>query len=161
MKNDMKNEQAVSPVIATILMVAITVVLAGVLYVWANSLAADQPESGTRNSYTADDAAASTSGATDDTLMSVRWQHAEDDLNWAFVVMKLSVGDSTYDCSTAGDQECSIAQDGNDDALWETGEFLTLSESGENIAGASATTIDLYVTYRGTAVAGDDSVTVS
>ena len=52
MKNEMKNEQAVSPVIATILMVAITVVLAGVLYVWANSLAADQPESGTRNSYT-------------------------------------------------------------------------------------------------------------
>jgi len=161
MKNDMKNEQAVSPVIATILMVAITVVLAGVLYVWANSLAADQPESGTRNSYTADDAAADTSEATDDTLMSVRWQHAEDDLNWAFVVMKLSVGDSTFDCSTAGDQECSIAQDGNDDALWETGEFLTLSESGSDIAGDSATTIDLYVTYRGTAVAGDDSVTVS
>ena len=161
MKNDMKNEQAVSPVIATILMVAITVVLAGVLYVWANSLAADQPESGTRNSYTADDASAQTSSATDDALISVRWQHAEDDLNWAFVVMKLSVGDSTYDCSTAGDQECSIAQDGNDDALWETGEFLTLSESGENIAGSSATTIDLYVTYRGTAVAGDDSGTVS
>mgnify|MGYP003316971444 CR=1 FL=1 len=71
MKNDMKNEQAVSPVIATILMVAITVVLAGVLYVWANSLAADQPESGTRNSYTADDAAASTSSATDDVLISI------------------------------------------------------------------------------------------
>ena len=74
--------------------------------------------------------------------------------------MKLSVGDSTYDCSTAGDQECSIAQDGNDDALWETGEFLTLSESGSDIANG-ATTIDLYVTYRGTAVAGDDSVSVS
>ena len=160
MKNDMKNEQAVSPVIATILMVAITVVLAGVLYVWANSLAADQPESGTRNSYTADDASASTSGATDDVLISVRWQHAEDDLNWAFVVMKLSVGDSTYDCSTAGDQECSIAQDGNDDALWETGEFLTLSESGSDIA-SGATTIDMYVTYRGTAVAGEDTVQVS
>ena len=160
MKNDMKNEQAVSPVIATILMVAITVVLAGVLYVWANSLAADQPESGTRNSYTADDADASTTAGTDDVLISVRWQHAEDDLNWAFVVMKLSVGDSTFDCSTAGDQECSIAQDGNDDALWETGEFLTLSESGSDIANG-ATTIDLYVTYRGTAVAGDDSVSVS
>ena len=160
MKNDMKNEQAVSPVIATILMVAITVVLAGVLYVWANSLAADQPESGTRNSYTADDAAASTSSATDDVLISVRWQHAEDDLNWAFVVMKLSVGDSTYDCSTAGDQECSIGQDGSDDALWETGEFLTLSESGSDIA-SGATTIDMYVTYRGTAVAGEDTVQVS
>jgi len=33
------DEQAVSPVIATILMVAITVVLSGVLYVWASSLA--------------------------------------------------------------------------------------------------------------------------
>ena len=160
MKNDMKNEQAVSPVIATILMVAITVVLAGVLYVWANSLAADQPESGTRNSYTATDATASTSAADDDTLMRITWQHAEDDLNWAFVVMKLSVGDSTYDCSTAGDQECSIGQDGSDDALWETGEFLTLSESGSDIA-SGATTIDMYVTYRGTAVAGEDTVQVS
>ena len=160
MKNDMKNEQAVSPVIATILMVAITVVLAGVLYVWANSLAADQPESGTRNSYTADDAAASTSASTDDTLMSIRWQHAEDDLNWAFVVMKLSVGDNTYDCSTDGSEECSIGQDGSDDSVWETGEFLMLSESGTDIAN-SATTIDMYVTYRGTAVAGSDDVSVA
>ena len=141
-------------------MVAITVVLAGVLYVWANSLAADQPESGTRNSYTADDAAASTSGATDDTLMSVRWQHAEDDLNWAFVVMKLSVGDNTYDCSTDGSEECSIGQDGSDDSVWETGEFLILSESGSDIANG-ATTIDMYVTYRGTAVAGTGDVSVA
>lgn len=32
-------DKAVSPVIATILMVAITVVLSGVLYVWAANLA--------------------------------------------------------------------------------------------------------------------------
>ena len=160
MKNDMKNEQAVSPVIATILMVAITVVLAGVLYVWANSLAADQPESGTRNSYTADDASAQTSAADDDALISVRWQHAEDDLNWAFVVMKLSVGDNTYDCSTDGSEECSIGQDGSDDAFWETGEFLMLSESGSDIADG-ATSIDIYITYRGTAVAGSDEVSVA
>ena len=160
MKNDMKNEQAVSPVIATILMVAITVVLAGVLYVWANSLAADQPESGTRNSYTADDADAQTSGATDDALISVRWQHAEDDLNWAFVVMKLSVGDNTFDCSTDGNEECVIGQDGSDDSVWETGEFLILSESGSDIADG-ATDINMYVTYRGTAVAGSDDVSVA
>ena len=160
MKNEMKNEQAVSPVIATILMVAITVVLAGVLYVWANSLAADQPDSGTRNSYTAEDASASTSAADDDTLMRISWQHAEDDLNWAFVVMKLTVNDMSFDCGTGDWDECSIAQDGSDDALWETGEFLTLSENGANIADG-ATTIDLYVTYRGTAVAGSSSVTVA
>ena len=34
-----KNDEAVSPVIAIILMVAITVVLAGVLYMWVSSLA--------------------------------------------------------------------------------------------------------------------------
>ena len=39
MQNEKMNDEAVSPVIATILMVAITVVLAGVLYVWASSLA--------------------------------------------------------------------------------------------------------------------------
>ena len=37
MNNENRNDEAVSPVIATILMVAITVVLAGVLYVWASS----------------------------------------------------------------------------------------------------------------------------
>ena len=160
MKNEMKNEQAVSPVIATILMVAITVVLAGVLYVWANSLAADQPESGTRNSYTATDATASTSAADDDTLMRITWQHAEEDLNWAFVTMRLIVGNNTYYCSTAGDQECSISQDGYDDALWETGEFLTISESGSDIANG-ATYLGLWFTYRGTEIAGDEYVAVA
>jgi|TARA_B110000263_G_scaffold227375_1_gene219646 flagellin-like protein len=163
MKNEMKNEQAVSPVIATILMVAITVVLAGVLYVWANSLAADQPESGTRNSYTAEDSAASISAGTDDTLMSIRWQHAEDELNWAFVVMKLTVGDNTFDCSTDGTEECAIAQDGSDAGVWETGEFLTLSETVDICGGAGEVTcqVDLYVTYRGTAVAGTDNLALS
>ncbi len=41
-----RNEVAVSPVIATILMVAITVVLAAVLYVLVTSLIPDEPELG-------------------------------------------------------------------------------------------------------------------
>ncbi len=162
MKNDMKNEQAVSPVIATILMVAITVVLAGVLYVWANSLAADQPESGTRNSYTADNAEASATDNDDDVLISMRWQHAEDDLNWAFVVIKLSVGDNTFDCAPDASQECTIGQDGDDDSVWETDEFLLLTESGTDIAGhGGPTSIDIYVMYNGYIVAGDSSIVVS
>ena len=39
MKSMKKNDMGVSPVIAVILMVAITVVLAGVLYLWVSSLA--------------------------------------------------------------------------------------------------------------------------
>lgn len=108
MKNDMKNEQVVSFVIVIILMVVIIVVLVGVLYVWVNSFAVDQLESGICNSYIVDDAAVSTSGVDDDVLISVCWQYVEDDLNWVFVVMKLSVGDNIYDCFIDGIEECVI-----------------------------------------------------
>ena len=160
MKNEMKNEQAVSPVIATILMVAITVVLAGVLYVWANSLAADQPEAGTRNSYNAADADASMTANGGDTMMKIQWQHAEDDLNWAFVTIKVTVGDNSWDCAADG-ADCAIGQDGSDDSVWETSEFLTLSEGADNNICSASCTVDLYVTYRGTQVAGSDSVTIA
>jgi flagellin-like protein len=164
MKNEMKNEQAVSPVIATILMVAITVVLAGVLYVWANSLASDQPESGTRNSYTADDANAAISATDTDTLIQIRWQHAEDDLNWAFVIIKLTVGDNTHDCGIDGTDNCAIAQDGDDAGLWQVGEFLTLSENSADICGGAGEvtcSVNIHVTYRGTVVAGTSDINLS
>ena len=152
-------------VLGTVLVVvAVPLAPVAILYVWASSLAstssADQPESGTRNSYTATDATASVSAADDDTLMRITWQHAEEDLNWAFVVFRLSVGDYSYDCSTGADEECSIAQDGFDDALWETGEFLTLSENGYDFA-SSTTQIQIYVSYRGVQLSGTSAVTVA
>tara|TARA_Y100001968_G_scaffold130790_1_gene119368 strand:+ start:88 stop:726 length:639 start_codon:yes stop_codon:yes gene_type:complete len=152
-------------VLGTVLVVvAVPLAPVAILYVWASSLAstssADQPESGTRNSYTATDANASVSAADDDTLMRITWQHAEEDLNWAFVVFRLSVGDYSYDCSTGADEECSIAQDGFDDALWETGEFLTLSENGYDLA-SSTTQIQIYVSYRGVQLSGTSAVTVA
>ena len=152
----------IAVIVIIVIAVAAVTVLSGVLYVWSNSLAADQPESGTRNSYYAEDAAQSTSWASDDELISIRWQFAEDELNWAFVVMKLSVGDNTYDCAPDSSQECTIGQDGYDDSVWEIDEFLVLSESGTNICdGSGSCSINIYVTYRGTAVAGSDYVTVS
>ena len=152
-------------VLGTVLVVvAVPLAPVAILYVWGSSLAstssADQPESGTRNSYTATDATASVSAADDDTLMRITWQHAEEDLNWAFVVFRLSVGDYSYDCSTGADEECSIAQDGFDDALWETGEFLTLSENGYDLA-SSTTQIQIYVSYRGVQLSGTSAVTVA
>ena len=48
------DEQAVSPVIATILMVAITVVLSGVIYVWASSLADTSAKGVPRITFTLD-----------------------------------------------------------------------------------------------------------
>jgi flagellin-like protein len=52
------DEQAVSPVIAVILMVAITVVLAAVLYVWASSFLGGT----TKNAPTGSTMATKTSG---------------------------------------------------------------------------------------------------
>jgi flagellin-like protein len=49
------DEMAVSPVIATILMVAITVVLSGVIYVWASSLAETDVKGVPRVTFAIDD----------------------------------------------------------------------------------------------------------
>ena len=149
-------------VIGVVLAIAVvlTVVLAGVLYVWANSLAADQPESGTRNVYYATDTASSMTWGSEDTMIRISWDLASDDLNWAFVVMKLTYGDNTYDCSTGDYEECSISQGGYDDALWEIDEIITLSENGVNIC-SSTCTLGIYVTYRGYSVSGTSQVTVS
>ena len=58
-------DEAVSPVIATILMVAITVVLAGTLYVWAANLAESNTDGSLDlYSFSSNDAAGSPSMAT-------------------------------------------------------------------------------------------------
>ncbi len=86
MKNNekrMEEERAVSPVIATILMVAITVVLAGVLYVWANNLASEGTGTtmSTLNTYTAEDADDETGVGADDTLVKMQMT-GKDELSW-------------------------------------------------------------------------------
>ena len=161
MKNEMKNDEAVSPVIATILMVAITVVLAGVLYVWANSLASDQPETGTRNVFDADDVASqATSAATDDKLIKLSFSYAEDDLKWAFLDIKIEVEDLVYDCGFDASDNCVIGEQ-DDDGAWGVNEHITLSESGTDIVGENGAEVNIYIKYRNSAVSGDSSVMVA
>ena len=76
MNNENRNDEAVSPVIATILMVAITVVLAGVLYVWASSLAGDSA-GGSLDAYTFsdEDAAGTMSDSGGDALVELSLIH--------------------------------------------------------------------------------------
>ena len=160
MNKEMKmNDEAVSPVIATILMVAITVVLAGVLYVWANSLASDQPDVGTRNNFQASDADDQISGASDDTLLRVAWTNAQDDLNWAFVTFTLEKGDNVFSCSTKADADCTFDQQGSDDTKWEHNEIIYIKEGAVNICGSAdgseaSCTLDITVSYNGIMVAG-------
>jgi len=94
MKNENRNEEAVSPVIATILMVAITVVLAGVLYVWASSLAeGNTGDSAVFYDFTADGAIeGQPSTATDDSLVRMTMNQGQA-INWAAVSVSVSIND--------------------------------------------------------------------
>ena len=165
MMNNEKNEQAVSPVIATILMVAITVVLAGVLYVWANSLASEGTDTSasTLNTYTADDAddAANDAAGGADTLIRMQMT-GKDDLAWSLVSITLSVGDNIYTCSVAAGDDCTISQQaGDNDNAWEPGEYIFLSEGPAEICSAQGCNVGISVIYSGYTVAGDSSQTVN
>ena len=162
MKNEMKNEQAVSPVIATILMVAITVVLAGVLYVWANNLAAEGTDTQTQtlNTYDADDANADASSGTTDILIRLQMT-GKDTLSWTFTKIQLSVGDTVHKCTVGGGDACTISQQGGDNGnAWEPGEFIFLSESGTDICSTVGCNVGISVTYNGNTVAGDGAAVV-
>ena len=162
MKNEMKNEQAVSPVIATILMVAITVVLAGVLYVWANNLAAEGTDTQTQtlNTYDADDALDNASSGTSDILIRLQMT-GQDTLSWTFTKIQLSVGDTVHKCSVGGGDACTISQQGGDNGnAWEPGEFVFLSESGTDICSDVGCNVGISVTYNGNTVAGDGAAVV-
>ena len=174
----MKNDEAVSPVIATILMVAITVVLAGVLYVWANELASNQTDVGTLNSYSATDHPADTTtgdgagadgiaGNADDTppgdaLLRVAFGHGPDDLQWAFLTMTLfdEEDGQTYKCSPGGDK-CGVTEE-TADSVWGGTEIISLDEAGTDICGASGAggdegsscEVKLTIQYKGKTVAG-------
>ena len=94
MKNENRNEEAVSPVIATILMVAITVVLAGVLYVWASSIAeGNTGDSAVFYDFAADGAIeGEPSVNTDDSLVRITMNQGQE-INWAAVSVKISIDD--------------------------------------------------------------------
>jgi len=116
-------------------------------------------EPGSRSIYRASDTASSPTDDGDDILISIRWDEAYEDLEWESVVMKLEVGDTLYACTITG-EDCIISQDGDNDNLWETNEFLTISENNVDIVGSSGAVVNLYITYRSTLISGSDSVYV-
>lgn len=155
MNNEMKNEEAVSPVIATILMVAITVVLAGVLYVWASSLAGDSTGD-TLDTYvwSATDA---TPGDTNDSggnaLVRVQMDGGQE-LNWGVVEITITVNGATPEsCGTDSTKEgCWYeAYQGSGDAdEWSTGEGVTISEGSTDICdGSEACNVAVSIVKKG------------
>ena len=165
MKNEMKNDEAVSPVIATILMVAITVVLAGVLYVWASDLANNnQEDSPDMYQYSATDHTDVVDSGTEDSLFVLQFSRAPNDLNWAFLNIQITGADGNLTtCNIdAGDGNCKMVQFGSDDLTWEKSEIVHVTENGLAICSAApcSLTIKISDVRSGVDLAGSGSVVV-
>jgi len=144
--------------VATLLcLLLVSIMLSGCVERWTGM--DEEREPGTQNVYRATDSDATATEGSNDTLFSIKWNEAYDDLYWGYVVMKLEVGDTVYDCSITGG-DCFISQDGDDETLWQTNEFLTITENDVNFVGGSGAIVNLYISYRGTQIAGSDSVYV-
>ena len=152
MKNEMKNDEAVSPVIATILMVAITVVLAGVLYVWASDLANNnQNDAAALYQYTASDHASDASSG-DDSLFVLQFSQAPDDINWANLVVQVVAADGNpTTCATdvADGGGCELVQFGSDSTAWEKNELIHVTENGDELCSVGPCTFAITITDIG------------
>ena len=145
MKNETRNDEAVSPVIATILMVAITVVLAGVLYVWAANLAESNTD-GSLELYTFSGADAP--GSDGAVIMTM---DNGADLGWASITIKASVDGAasvTVDQCAAGETDnCWTSSDTDDTTAWNTGEAITVDTS---CTGVCTVTVNVLNNREGT-----------
>jgi flagellin-like protein len=154
MNNETRNDEAVSPVIATILMVAITVVLAGVLYVWAANLAESNTD-GSLELYTFSGADAPdrtlADGTTVDKGAVIMTMDNGQDLGWASITIKASVNgeaSSTVPMCDAGNEvDCWSSTDTEDSAAWNSGEAITVDT---DCTGSCTITINVLNSREGT-----------
>jgi len=166
MKNEMKNDEAVSPVIATILMVAITVVLAGVLYVWASDLANNnQEDNPDMYQYSATDHVGDIADSgTDNNLFVLQFSRAPKDINWANLkIQVITELGMPATCSTdAADGNCKLLQYGDDPLTWEKSEIIHVTENGKAICDADPCelTIKISDASSGVDLTGSSSVVV-
>ena len=165
MNNENRNDEAVSPVIATILMVAITVVLAGVLYVWASSLAGDSA-GGSLDAYTFsdEDAAGTMSDSGGDALVEITMTQGTD-LNWAMLKVSIKVdGGTPTACGDAdSDAACTwtpFEGDGNDQA-WEASEGITISEGTGDLCDGTDGGCSIQVTLAKTGTGNDADIVLA
>jgi len=149
MQNENRNDEAVSPVIATILMVAITVVLAGVLYVWAASLAEGNTDGNLALfAFGGEDATGSVTDGTSDDLVRITMSQGGD-LNWASVSVKISVDNGAPVTCSNGDASgnCDLIEFGNTgDQFWSVGDGVTIVESGQDLCTSGSCVIKVTIT---------------
>ena len=152
MKNENQNEEAVSPVIATILMVAITVVLAGVLYVWASQLAEGNTDGDfSMYDFEVNSAGSTLSTATGEALVYVSLDAGED-LSWSTVIVQMKADGGVYVECTNPDKVAGTGCDitDNDDGKWAFGEEVTISEGSDDTCSGGTCEVQIKILDRST-----------
>ena len=157
-------EKAVSPVIATILMVAITVVLSGVLYVWAANLAESNTD-GAFEMYTfsASSAPGEMTSDTNDNLIIVTMDQGED-IDWAKVDVKLSIaGAASVSCAGPGEStgSCIVLESEPVGNIWEVGEAVTIKENGVDLCDGALCEVTVSIVNNREGVTLDQSSTTA
>ena len=152
MQNENRNDEAVSPVIATILMVAITVVLAGVLYVWAASLAEGNTDGNLAlYAFGGEDATGSVTDGTGDDLVRITMSQGGD-LNWASISVKISVDNAAPEtcannAESSVNSNCHLIEFGNvGDQFWSVGDGVTIVESGQDLCSSGTCVVKVTIT---------------
>ena len=121
----------------------------------------EPPETGTTNTYDANDADASATSGASDILIRLQLSGG-DSLSWTLTSITLSSGDNVFYCSLGDDDDCKITQQGGDDGdAWEPGESIFLRESGTDICSDSLCYVNIYVVHDGDIVTGDDYIIVN
>lgn len=101
----LKSEEAVSPVIAVILMVAITVVLAATVYVWVSGFGAQTSQPSMSVALTSTSAIQQGYGAgTGDTLKTYTVSTATPGMKWGDLKVTLDGADVAYAATFAADK---------------------------------------------------------
>lgn len=130
------DEDAVSPVIGVILMVAITVILAAVVAAFVFGVVG-QPQAAPQASLNIEDADASVGTGNTDNLVTVE-HYGGDDINISDTNFQITVRGTSY---SSDDGELSIEDTGTDLTV---GESIILSEDTTAItAGTNSTTVKL------------------
>ena len=157
-------EKAVSPVIATILMVAITVVLSGVLYVWAANLAESNTD-GAFEMYTfsANSAPGELTSGTNDNLIIVTMDQGNE-INWAKLSLKLSIGGAaSVTCAGPGETSgsCLVIESAPEGGVWSIGEAVTIKENGVDLCDGASCEITVKIVNVRDGITLDDSSTIA
>ena len=146
--------------------VVITVVLAGVLYVWASDLANNTQEDSLEEmyQYSATDHSDAVDSSTDDSLFVLQFSRAPKDLNWAYLNIQITGADGNLTtCNIdAGDGNCKLVQYGSDELTWEKSEIVHVTENGKAICDAApcSLTIKISDVRSGVDLTGSGSVVV-